>query len=300
MMRNRLGCNYLKAGIPQALAQFILCSEMGASPILQFSCTGVPGHLLAFARAQVAGAKPSHNHVAPRLQDAQDVLGGGLASRRAQVPGAMNVQHRAKAGVAKWEPGGIRQNALTQTRHGMPRDVQGHHVMTGRFEWLQELAVAHAQLQHTAIQVGTQGRQVSFTPPRRGMILVEPIPGMGRPPHSPATTRSHKGPPGRTPVARRRNKGEEKRIARTRMRVLLDNARTEALGPDADLANRYARLARRVGTRYQTPLTPAQKAQVCKGCGGFRIPGRTSRSRIHAHRIVTTCLQCGRIDRRPL
>lgn len=101
-------------------------------------------------------------------------------------------------------------------------------------------------------------------------------------------------------MARRRNKGEEKRIARTRVRVLLERARTEALGPDTDLADRYAALARRIGRRYQSPLFPDQKVQVCKGCDTFRVPGRTSRTRIHAHRLVTTCLRCGRIERRPL
>lgn len=105
---------------------------------------------------------------------------------------------------------------------------------------------------------------------------------------------------GRTLVARRRNKGEEKRIARTRVRVLLQRARDEALGPDADLADRYVKVARRIGRRYQMPLFADQKLQVCKGCSTFRVPGRTSRTRVHAHRLVTTCLQCGRIERRPL
>lgn len=103
-----------------------------------------------------------------------------------------------------------------------------------------------------------------------------------------------------TDVARRRNKGEEKRIARTRVRILLQRARDEALGPDPDLADRYAKLARRIGRRYQSPLFPDQKVQVCKGCETFRIPGKNSRTRIHANRLITTCTACGRIDRRPL
>lgn len=101
-------------------------------------------------------------------------------------------------------------------------------------------------------------------------------------------------------MARRRNKGEEKRIARIRIRTLLQAAEAEALGPDPDLADRYARLARRVGTRYQQPLYPDQKIRLCKGCGAFRVPGRTSRTRVHRGRLVTTCIPCGRIDRRPL
>lgn len=100
-------------------------------------------------------------------------------------------------------------------------------------------------------------------------------------------------------MARRRNKGAEGQTARTRIATLLARARAETLGPDADLAHRYAGLARRISMRYQTGLAPAQKAQVCKGCDGYRAPA-TTRTRIHRHRLVTTCLACGRIDRRPL
>lgn len=101
-------------------------------------------------------------------------------------------------------------------------------------------------------------------------------------------------------MARRRNKGEEKRIAQTRVRVLLQRARREALGPDTDLADRYTTLVRKVGRRYQMPLAANQKVQVCKGCDTYRVPGRTSRTRIHSRRLITTCTKCGRIERRPL
>lgn len=101
-------------------------------------------------------------------------------------------------------------------------------------------------------------------------------------------------------MARRRNKGEEKRIARSRVRLLLARARAESLGSDPDLADRYAALARRVGMRYQSPMLKAEKLQLCKGCDAYRVPGRTSRTRLHGHRLITTCLRCGRIERRPI
>lgn len=100
-------------------------------------------------------------------------------------------------------------------------------------------------------------------------------------------------------MARRRNKGEEKQIARRRVHTLLSAARDEALGPDTDLADRYARLARRVAMRYQLTLAPDQKTQVCRDCGAYRVPAHT-RVRVHRGRIVTTCLACGSIRRRPL
>lgn len=99
-------------------------------------------------------------------------------------------------------------------------------------------------------------------------------------------------------MARRRNKGEEKQIARQRVRRLLDEARDEALGPDADLADRYAALARRVAMRYQVPLRADQKVHVCK-CGVYRRPANT-RVRIARGRVNTHCLACGKIRRRPL
>lgn len=99
-------------------------------------------------------------------------------------------------------------------------------------------------------------------------------------------------------MARRRNKGEEKQIARARVHRLLAQARVEALGPDADLADRYATLARRVAMRYQLTLYPDQKTQVCK-CGAYRRPAHT-RVRITRGRITTTCTACGHVRRRPL
>lgn len=100
-------------------------------------------------------------------------------------------------------------------------------------------------------------------------------------------------------VARRRDKGEEKRIVQRRIRLLLERAEDEAGGPDADLAPRYTDLARRIARRYQMPLVPDQKARLCRKCGAYRT-GDAARVRVHRGRLITTCLQCGHIHRRPL
>lgn len=99
-------------------------------------------------------------------------------------------------------------------------------------------------------------------------------------------------------MAKRRNKGEERQIAARRIDALLDRARGETLGPDADLADRYATIASQVARKYQMPLRPHQKAQVCRSCQAYRR-SETHRVRIHRGRIITTC-PCGRIHRRPL
>lgn len=100
-------------------------------------------------------------------------------------------------------------------------------------------------------------------------------------------------------MARRRNKGEEKHIARKRIDALLAAARSETLGPDRDLADRHAGLALRVARRYQATLRPDQKAQVCRKCGAYRTHD-SSRVRLRAGKITTTCLRCGAVHRRPL
>lgn len=100
-------------------------------------------------------------------------------------------------------------------------------------------------------------------------------------------------------MAKRRNKGEEKQTARRRIDRLLTAARSEALGPDRDLADRHAGLALRVARRHQTGLRPDQKAQVCRRCGAYRTHD-SSRVRLRAGKITTTCLRCGAVHRRPL
>src|SRR5688572_27009526 len=80
-------------------------------------------------------------------------------------------------------------------------------------------------------------------------------------------------------VARRRNKSEERDVAQARIGRLLALGRAELLGARAELADRYAALGLRVAQKYQTGLTRAQKAQLCRKCGAFRSAA-TSRTRL--------------------
>jgi ribonuclease P protein subunit RPR2 len=97
----------------------------------------------------------------------------------------------------------------------------------------------------------------------------------------------------------RRNKGEERDVARARVARLVDLAQ-EALRADRrDRADRYALLGWRIKTRYQLRATPLD-ARVCRGCFAFLQPGVTARVRIRDGRRVTTCLACGRVRRKVL
>ncbi|MEK6976732.1 MAG: ribonuclease P [Candidatus Thermoplasmatota archaeon] len=100
-------------------------------------------------------------------------------------------------------------------------------------------------------------------------------------------------------MARRRNKSEERDVAQARIGRLLALGRAELLADRAGLADRYAGLGLRVAQKYQTGLTRAQKAQVCRKCGAFRSSA-TSRTRLRGGRVAITCLRCGAVARRPL
>lgn len=100
-------------------------------------------------------------------------------------------------------------------------------------------------------------------------------------------------------MARRRDKREELALAHTRMHSLLAAAEQEALAGRTGLADRYAFLVRRLAMRHQAGLPTAARTKVCRGCDGFLGP-RTARTRMRHGKVVTTCLRCQRIRRRPV
>lgn len=100
-------------------------------------------------------------------------------------------------------------------------------------------------------------------------------------------------------MAKRRDRQGERIVAAGRIELLLARAQRVAQGPDADLADRYAALAREVALKHQTGLGRAG-GQVCRGCSSFLVSGRNARTRMRVGNIVTTCLRCGHIRRRGL
>jgi ribonuclease P protein subunit RPR2 len=89
-------------------------------------------------------------------------------------------------------------------------------------------------------------------------------------------------------------------IARERMDLLMDQADQAALQGRMDLADRYVDMARRVGMRYNVRLRPVHRRKFCKACYRYLLPGSTSRTRMNRGRVVTTCLRCGHVMRRPM
>jgi ribonuclease P protein subunit RPR2 len=101
-------------------------------------------------------------------------------------------------------------------------------------------------------------------------------------------------------MARRRDKGMERDIAVRRIDSLVASAHAEMAAGNGPTAQRHGALALRIAQRYQTGLAPNQRLRLCRKCGSARVGGKTSRTRIRAGRIITTCLSCGATSRRPL
>ena len=93
---------------------------------------------------------------------------------------------------------------------------------------------------------------------------------------------------------RGRRTGAMIRIAQERIADLFSLAEREAFQGEPRLADRYVRLARRIGMRYNVRLLPEYRELYCRGCSTFWVEGRTVRTRLRSGRRVRTCTTCGR------
>jgi len=92
---------------------------------------------------------------------------------------------------------------------------------------------------------------------------------------------------------------DTKHIAVQRIRTLFQLAK-ETIHENPDLAQRYARVARKIAMAAKVRLPKEYKRQICKGCKSFILPGVNCRVRIKQRRephVVVTCLKCGRRTR---
>jgi RNase P subunit RPR2 len=87
------------------------------------------------------------------------------------------------------------------------------------------------------------------------------------------------------------------RIAQERVYDLFELAETEATRGRGPLADRYVRLARSIGTRYNVRLPQELGERFCRGCSSFWVEGRNVRTRLRGGRRTRTCLVCGRVRR---
>ena len=97
----------------------------------------------------------------------------------------------------------------------------------------------------------------------------------------------------------RRNKGEEREVAKQRVLRLVTLAEAATRSGLKARADRYADLGWRLKTTYQIRGS-AIDARICRACHAFLHPGTTARVRIRAGRRSTTCLACGHVRRKVL
>ncbi|MCI4357146.1 MAG: hypothetical protein L3K18_08450 [Thermoplasmata archaeon] len=96
---------------------------------------------------------------------------------------------------------------------------------------------------------------------------------------------------------RGRRTGRMIRVAGERVSALFALAESEARRRPTGLADRYVRLARKVGMRYNVRLLPEYRELYCRGCSAYWVEGRTVRTRLRSGHRVRTCLVCGRVRR---
>jgi ribonuclease P protein subunit RPR2 len=98
------------------------------------------------------------------------------------------------------------------------------------------------------------------------------------------------------------DKNSRKHIALKRVEHLFELAK-ETISKDPDLAQRYAKLARKIVMHQRVKLPNEYRRLTCRHCKNFILPGVNCRVRVRQQRephIVITCLNCGKIMRIPL
>jgi len=89
----------------------------------------------------------------------------------------------------------------------------------------------------------------------------------------------------------------QKEIAKERIEILLAEAEKAVKEGKVNFANRYARLAKLIGMRYNVRLTKEQKRRICKYCDAFLYPGITCRVKFDpkSKRVKIRCSICGKL-----
>jgi RNase P subunit RPR2 len=94
-------------------------------------------------------------------------------------------------------------------------------------------------------------------------------------------------------------KKEAKRQATTAAKTLLELAASTAQD-DPDLAKQQAALARRLMLRYNIRFSWELRRFYCHGCKQLIVPGVNARVRLARGMVLTTCANCGRVNRKSL
>ena len=86
-------------------------------------------------------------------------------------------------------------------------------------------------------------------------------------------------------------KKQQKGLALAEVTNFLNRAK-EVFDKNPELANKYAKKARRVALKYKLRLPLEFKRRICKNCHSFLVPGKNLRVRTHKGHMVYYCLNC--------
>ena len=100
----------------------------------------------------------------------------------------------------------------------------------------------------------------------------------------------------RIPRPKRREAKERATVAAKALIQLATATATEDLG----LARKQAALARKLMLRYNVRFGWDLRRFYCHGCKELIVPGVNARVRLSRGTILTTCANCGRVNRKRL
>jgi RNase P subunit RPR2 len=92
---------------------------------------------------------------------------------------------------------------------------------------------------------------------------------------------------------------EAKRQATVAARTLLELSASTA-HDDLGLAKEQAALARKLMLKYNIRFGWDLKRFYCHGCKELMVPGVNARVRVSGGMVLTTCANCGRVNRKSL
>ncbi|MFP4142034.1 MAG: ribonuclease P protein component 4 [Thermoplasmata archaeon] len=90
---------------------------------------------------------------------------------------------------------------------------------------------------------------------------------------------------------------KDKRIAKRRIDILMEEAKKAALEDELERADRYVELARGIGMRHNISLPSEYKRKICSNCYSYLLPSRSCRIRVERGKLIIKCLNCRTINR---
>ena len=98
----------------------------------------------------------------------------------------------------------------------------------------------------------------------------------------------------------KKNKKEQKNIAKERIKRLFLLSEEKARQNRFDLADRYVELARKISMRYLVPIPKELKRRFCKHCYSYLVPNRNCRIRVNRGKVIIYCNNCNKYTRIPI